>query len=584
MAPRVLRRWLAGGTAVALAAGLAVAATAGPAQAADSTSKIERQRVDSIKTPTLDWYECYAPGIECATAKVPRDYDRPKGAKVELALVRAKARNQKAKVGSLFVNPGGPGGQATIFALFADFWAGNAIRDRFDIVGMDPRGIGFSDNLQCFPSNKEQFQAQKQAPNVWFPYTATEDRAWVRFSKTLGRACSSSGRPLSAAMSTAEVARDMEVMRRAVGDKKLNYLGFSYGSYLGAVYANMFPDRIRALAIDGVIDPAAWAGTNATKNRYFTDRLKAAESGYRSLIEALRRCDKAGGQRCEFAPGDPVKNFDLVAERLKKKPLVTTDPDSGQEFRFTYADLIGNVFASLYSPFGPEIIAMNMAQLIILTEPPAGDARAARQLAVRQLIKNIKLVGADKRLPHPYGFPYDNSGETFYGVTCTDTLNPASADNWPAYAAGAEKRVKYFGRMLASDAVPCSTNTWTARDEDAYRGPFNRATSAPLLVVGSLWDPITRYEGATAVAKSMPNSRLLTSDNWGHTAYGTSACATNSIDNYLVSVKLPAKGTKCVGDIQPFTDAEPDVTDLTSAPALQRAAAAAKENPRPFGP
>ena len=154
--------------------------------------------------------------------------------------------------------------------------------------------------------------------NVAFPYTKAEERAAVASSRALGKACSHHGRPLSASMSTAEVARDMDVIRRAVGDQQLNYLGFSYGSYLGQVYANLFPDRVRAVAIDGVLDPVAWAGTTG-------DRVPAAERPASAPPTARARrctrssccCDKAGGQKCRFSPGNPVVNYDVVADRLK---------------------------------------------------------------------------------------------------------------------------------------------------------------------------------------------------------------------------------------------------------------------------
>jgi pimeloyl-ACP methyl ester carboxylesterase len=579
MALSSLHRRLAAGVAIALGLGLAGAGLTAPttASGASSTSRVEKRRVDKVKTPKLNWFECAGPGIECATTRVPRDYDQPRGATVALALIRVKARDQKHKIGSLFVNPGGPGGSAADFALYADYWATDGMRDRFDIVGMDPRGIGYSGNVRCFTSFRTQTLAVSKIPDVAFPTTPAEDKAWTSYPKALGKACSSHGKPLSASMSTAEVARDMDLMRRAVGDKKLNYLGISYGSFLGETYANMFPDRFRTLAIDGIVDPKAWVGSTATRNQYVWDRLKSAEAGYRALIELLHRCDRAGGQRCAFAPGDPVKNFDLVAQRLKKHPLTDIDPDTGQVFTFGYADLISAVFDSLYYTDGPEIITENLAQLIILTEPPAAKVRAAaRTTALRTLRSNLDKVSTPKGSPKRAGFPYYNGDDAFYSVQCTDGLAPANADSWPTYAKAADKRVKYFGRMLASQGLPCARKTWTADDEDVYRGPFTKATTKPVLIIGSLWDPITSYDSAVRLAKLMPNSRLLTSDNWGHAALGTSQCVADSYDRYLISRRLPAKNARCKGDDQPFVDALGADT-VTAQPALVRAAAAQKQ-------
>ena len=122
----------------------------------------------------------------------------------------------------------------------------------------------------------------------------------------------------------------------------------------------------------------------------------------------------------------------------------------------------------------------------------------------------------------------------------------------PKAAAAADKRAPYFGRLWAWMSAPCATKTWTADDEDAYRGPFNRRTASPILVVGSEWDPATNYEGAVKAASLLPNSYLLSNDNWGHTAYGTSECATSAIDTYLLTRAVPAPGTYCHGDMQPF--------------------------------
>lgn len=580
MARKSLRRLLAVGSSLALTLGLAGAGITTTASAADKTSQVEKKRVDRVKTPKLDWFECAGAGFECATVKVPRDYDQPKGAQVELALTRAKATDQKRKIGSLFVNPGGPGGSAADFVIFADFWASPELRSRFDIVGMDPRGVGYSDNVQCFPNFRAQVEAYNKLPDVAYPVTPAQDKAFVGWAKTLAKGCSSIGKPLSASMSTAEVARDMDVMRRAVGDKKLNYLGFSYGSYLGTVYANMFPDRFRTLAIDGVLDPSAWVGTKANRNLYTIDREKSAESGYRALREILLRCDRAGGVFCPFATGDPVKNFDLVTERLKKKPLTFVDPEFGDEVTITYQDVISFAFSALYDPAGGDYIASTMAQLLVLTEPPAAAARAQQKsAAVRTLVSNLAKVKSPKHTPKPFGFPYYDGDDAFFTVQCTDSaVGPASADAYTAYANAAEKRVKYFGRLLASQGVVCSTNTWTAHDEDAYRGPFTRTTAAPVLIVGGYWDPITNYDNAVRLSKTLPNSRLLANDSWGHTSYSTSECATKAMDTYLVSAKLPPTGTVCKGSYQPFTGDQEE----EGATVIARVAAAQAQKGSPL--
>src|ERR1700753_485302 len=279
-------RLLAAGVAGLVLAGTFVVPS--PATAAGSptvaggfarTSSVERRRVDSVPTPELRWYSCYQ-WAQCATAEVPLDYDRPNGAKVTLALLRVKARDQKHKIGSLFVNPGGPGASGVSLALAAPYFMSDALLDRFDIVGMDPRGIGFSDPVNCFgdPGRQQPVLAEL---NTGFPYGKKEEKAFLKATAKQGRACSTGGRDLAGSMSTAEVARDLDVMRRAVGDSKLTYLGFSYGTALGQYYANMFPDRFRAVVVDGVIDPKAWVGSTATSGQIQDDRLHSADGAWK---------------------------------------------------------------------------------------------------------------------------------------------------------------------------------------------------------------------------------------------------------------------------------------------------------------
>ncbi|HEX8509830.1 MAG TPA: alpha/beta hydrolase [Propionibacteriaceae bacterium] len=578
MGSRTGLRLVIGAVAMALVATPALLSVAPPAAAKTTATRTragEAKRVDSVPAPKLSWYACYG-YAQCATAQLPLDYDLPRGATVEVALVRVRARDQKHRIGSLFVNPGGPGGSGTQLARFAPYAFSPAILDRFDIVGFDPRGTNYSQPVACFDSGAQQTPVLADLTFRPFPITATEEQRYVRGSQALGRACSGAARPLAAAMSTAEVARDMEVLRRSVGDKQLNYLGFSYGSYLGQVYANLFPNRFRSMVIDGVLDPVAWAGTSASASRPQTDRILSADGAARALRELLVLCDRAGGARCSFASGDPVANFDLIAQRLKKVPLVAEDPDTGEEQKLGYAELISMVMDSLYYPDGYAEIEEYLTALMILTEPPAKRAAtlrpAVRQAAMTRLTAAQRRAGLRHQQPlgsvRRFGFPYDNTEEAYASITCTDSLNPRSASSWSAAAAAADRRAKYFGRLWAWASAPCASGTWTAKDEDAYRGPFNRRTLAPVLVVGSTRDPATNYSGAVRAAALLPNSRLLTSTNWGHTAYGTSECATNAIDNYLLKGTLPAKGKRCNGDIEPFED-DPEA-ERTAVRSLSR--------------
>ncbi|TDB73361.1 alpha/beta hydrolase [Micromonospora sp. KC723] len=562
--PRTSRSLAAAGVAGLFLAGSVVApATASPLSTGfgrpttpDRTSPAEAKRVDRVPTPKLDWYACYG-YAECATVDLPLDYDQPKGPTTEVALLRVKARDQQARIGSLFVNPGGPGGSGTDIALAAPDFLSDEVLDRFDVVGIDPRGVGASQNVKCFPSVKDQTRAYAGL-NVAFPWTKAEENAYIASSRAVGKACSTTGKPLTGAMSTAEVARDMDVLRRAVGDKKLNFLGFSYGSALGQYYANMFPDRVRAVVIDGVLDPNAWVGQGKAREQLQETRLRSADGAYKALREILDRCEKAGAEKCSIAAGDPHAAYEKVAKRLQKSPVVIEDPDFGS-FTVSYADFVGASLGALYSPYGYAQIDAITAQLLAVIEP--ASVSAAR---LAEAHKGLAARAERARQQRRFDFPYHNGFETFLTVDCTDAYHPKKVADWPALSAAEDKRAPYFGRAWAWATASCGRDTWTVRDEDAYTGPFNRKTAAPVLVVGNYWDPATNYDAAVSSAKLLPNSRLLSSDNWGHTAYGTSDCATGAIDAYLLKGTLPKKGTVCVGDVQPFTDV-PTESEVTRA-------------------
>jgi hypothetical protein len=301
----------------------------------------------------------------------------------------------------------------------------------------------------------------------------------------------------------------------------------------------MFPDRFRAIAVDGVIDPTAWVGSAATGGQIEDDRLRSADGAWKALAELLRRCAQAGPTRCAFSQS-PLRRFRVVAERLKARPVSLTG------VRVTYAIFISMVLGALYTTDAGADVTDLAANLYLLTTP--GHVPTAAKLAeVTATVSRLRRQAAGR------AFPYDNSFDAYSAVTCTDGRHPAHGTAWPKAAARADKRATYLGRAWAWATVQCARDSWTVRDEDAYTGPFNRRTQHPVLVVGSFWDPATNYVDAVRSSRLLPNSRLLSSDNWGHTAYGTSPCATSWMDRYLLYRALPPRGTTCVGTAQPFT-------------------------------
>lgn len=526
-----------------------VTATAAPAtvEAKTAAKPTENSKLNKVKTPRLGWFNCYG-GAKCATAKVPLDYDSPKGKTTNVAVLRVPATGKR--IGTLFVNPGGPGGSSTEMAYNADAWLSPAVRAKFDIVGVDPRGIGFSDQVQCLPV-EQQDDIYKNL-NVAFPYGYTQEQGFMSSMKKVAKACSKNS--LATSMSTAEVARDMEMVRRSIGDGKLSYLGFSYGSHLGTTYANMFPGNFRSIAIDGTLDPTAWSGTKSNQSKPLDARLKSGAGASKALDKILTECGKVGPDKCSYADGgNPKTKFTQLAADLKKKPATVTDPWSGERFTVTYADLIGTLLGGLYDPAAPQATDWTLSDLQMMID---GDEMALGRAASPERRKAQKKVVAELKKDHTAprrGFQYDNSLDAFLSVTCTDSKETTKIANYPKYAKDSDKTAPHFGRAWLWGSAGCAGDAFTGQDEDAYTGPYTRHTTKAVLIVGNYWDPATNYQGAVSTRATLGRSRLISSDSWGHTAYGVSKCATQKVDTYLISGTAPAD-TTCAAESEMFPD------------------------------
>ncbi len=481
--------------------------------------------------PRLDWVPCGPdyPGIECAEAVVPLDYDAPAGATTVIALARVPASDSANRIGSLFVNPGGPGGSGVGlvlggFGAFLDARLGG----RFDIVGFDPRGVGASDPLRCFPSEDELYAFFDGIPV--FPYERAQFRPFYERYRGLAGRCLGSNEAIARHMSTADVVRDLDLLRRAVGDRGLTYLGFSYGSYIGNTYANLFPRNVRALVIDGVLDPRLWA--NGTQVR--SDRVATQQE----FEEFLRLCDEAGPGCALSAPGGAAARWDALAAALRSAPLELEDGS-----QYTYDYLIADAASAMYVPEywgGPDGYGAYFGALAdaVLGDPLAAAAALETRGALADRLGGSQVREAD----------YDNGFDAYYGNQCADTEYPSTFAEFRltgAYAAAGSQ----FGPYWWWSNTGCAS--WPVAP-DRYTGPWTARTSAPVLVVGNYFDGVTDYAGAQASARLLPKSRLLSYAGWGHTAYGRSTCVTDYVDAYLLDGTLPPVGTVCPANPNPF--------------------------------
>jgi pimeloyl-ACP methyl ester carboxylesterase len=482
------------------------------------------------------WSKCFAAQgpFECGTVQVPLDYDQQQGT-ISIALVRLPASDPAHRIGSLFLNPGGPGGSGVDFAVFAGpFLFTPEVRARFDLVGFDPRGIARSTALRCFGTDKQWGPAF--APFA-FPLTAEEEQIWMAADLYVVDACAQRAGRIVDHMSTANVARDLDVLRQAVGDAKLSYYGVSYGSFLGQTYANMFPGNFRALVIDGVLDPIAWVNTGGAIP--FSTRLRSDDGANKTLNEFFRLCD-LGGDRCAAGPHSAQRYADTLQKLLTGGPVDITFPD-GSTFHATYANLIGATLGPLYDSLGWEDFAGELGFVEGKIIGPAFRVRAAPRASLSTW--HPEYI-AKRGFPHYFNF------EGFPAVACADSDNPDSYAAWHDSAV-ASAQLGYFGPLWTWVTSICAK--WGGADADRYTGPFNRTTAAPVLVVGNLFDPATRYEGAVTAHNLLPNSALLTVHGWGHTSLFLSACADEAITRYLVDRQTPLPGTTCEQDVVPFS-------------------------------
>ena len=487
--------------------------------------------------PKISWSPCYQKfglPFECGMVQVPLDYDDPGVASISIALIRLPASNPSERIGSLFFNPGGPGGSGVDFILFAATAFPQEMRSHFDMVGFDPRGIGRSTALRCFGS-----------PRQWgpiftpfaFPTTPEEEAGWEAADRFLVGECEQRAGHIIDHMTTANVARDLDLLRQAVGDEKLNYIGYSYGSYLGVTYANLFPNNFRSLVVDGVLDPIAWAtGRSGQENLPFSTRLHSDAGAIATLGEFFRLCD-VGGPNCAFAP-DSASRFDALAQELKAEPLLITFPDGSTLF-MDYSFLISNALGAMYNSFSWP----SFAEFLAFLEANASSA---------QLAAKLQAFWASEGFITKRGFPaYPNYVEGFPGVACSDTDNPDTYPAWSQAAADAQSQFGYFGPLWTWITSICAT--WPGSQADRYTGPFTATTANPVLVASTRFDPATRYEGAVTVSQLLPNSRLLTVNGWGHTTPFLSQCADQIVLDYLLTGALPPVGTECDQDLVPFT-------------------------------
>jgi pimeloyl-ACP methyl ester carboxylesterase len=525
----VLWRALAAVGGLALAGALTVAVVPAGALPGDESSSA---------VPAVDWAPCTTAGFagfDCATYRVPLDYDDPESASVQLALVRRPADDPASKIGSLFLNPGGPGESGIAFARGAVTNLFNSeIRQKFDIIGFDPRGVGQSTAIQCYSTDAEW--QTTLGPALEVPISLTEIATTLRAYQTYSQDCGANVGRLLEHVSTLDVARDLDLLRQAVGDGALTYAGYSYGTAIGATYANLFPDKVRAVLLDGMVDPAE------RTQRSLLNELNRA-GGLETALNAFLRACEAAGPACDFSPGDPARKFAELRERLRREPAVVNGTTRTISWFTNYVGL------QLYRPSMFAALASTLQMLYAQVVPDAATSVAGQTTeAVRQRAASA-LASADVE---PLGEAYAaNAFDVQTAVNCVDKRLPRGQTAWPLIASVFEALNRTFGRYQAFSGSVCGT--WPVVTDERYAGPWDRPTANTLLVVGIYYDPATPYLFAQRAVGELGNARLLSLAGYGHTSIrSTSTCLAQHTNAYLLTGVVPPDGTVCRPNSMPF--------------------------------
>ncbi|MBE8525571.1 alpha/beta fold hydrolase [Amycolatopsis sp. H6(2020)] len=525
----------------ALVAGVGLAGPAGTAAAAEDTA-VKPAAVGA--TPAVAWGTCASDVLagvpadqikfySCARYRVPIDHDNASLGTIDIVLLKRAARTPDKRVGSLFLNPGGPGGSGLTMPIAGPAIFQPQVLDRFDLIGFDPRGVGASNPLRCFTTQEDADEVFGTMIGV--PLSRAEISGTLAGYRDYGRFCKNNAGSLLNHMSTKDVVRDLDRLRAAVGDQKLTYVGFSYGTLIGSTYTSMFPKQSRAIVIDGNVDPALRTSDGVEYDRERAQGFEIALDGF------LKRCDQVGA-KCAFSDGNPRAKFDELREYLRKQPITLPGADPLDISRFT-----GGVSSALYSPARFASLAEDLQTLYTSIHPAGAQAQAqALQAKPMQALTPGKQGLADLNPDSPY-----TGDDSYFAVNCSDKPFRIRQEQVPDIAAKWERESRTFGRYQAfADTAACPV--WPAKKPDAYRGPWRAKTDVPVVVVGNYYDPATQYKFAQRMAAELGNTRLLSVDAFGHCILGDALGVDKAVADYLTDLKVPASGQVFQPNVQPF--------------------------------
>ncbi len=482
--------------------------------AAPTTSEPTGESVDSDLEPfysqVLKWESC-GDQLQCSTATAPMNWSSPADDSIELALIRSVASGESS--GSLLVNPGGPGASGYDFVRDSlDYAVSDRLRASFDVVGFDPRGVNRSSAVSCYdkPSELDTYlfglpkTTQPAGSPEWLAESDAENAAF-------GQACLTHTGDLLQFVDTVSAARDLDLLRAILGDEKLNYLGYSYGTLLGATYADLYPEKTGRLVLDGALDPAT------TDFDVTSVQAQGFESAFRAYL-----ADCATGEACPFTGtvDESMTKVRALLDALDVSPLRASDGRQlGSSSMFTA------IILPLYSqdnwPYLNDLF----------TSVLAGDADFAFQLADSYYSRTED------------GTYTDNSTEAFLAINCLDYQQTSTDASLAAEAAELARLAPVFGPSMSYGGTSCAKWPFPST---RVREPIAAEGSAPILVVGTTNDPATPYVWAQSLADQLQNGALVTYNGEGHTAYNKSnSCVNDAVDDYFLKGTVPTTDPQC---------------------------------------
>jgi pimeloyl-ACP methyl ester carboxylesterase len=456
---------------------------------------------------TLSWEPCRGT-FECATLTVPIDYADPGGDTIDLALLKDPADDTAGRIGSLVVNPGGPGAPGTSYAENSTSAFRDVLRNDFDIVGFDPRGTGDSDPVDCISdSDLDAFLASDPDPD-----DAQEGEEFQASYEAFFKGCVANSDSLIGHVTTIETARDMDVLRAALGESQLLYFGASYGTKLGATYADLFPDKVGRMVLDGAVD------LSIDSRQLSLEQAAGFETALRSYVQD---CVDQGGCFLGDTLDEGLETIQDLIASIDEKPL----PASGMDRQLE----VGNAFYGLVAPLYNRDYWSVLDQALQL----ALDGDGVLLLKLSDLYESRNDDG---------GYD-DNSAEAIYAINCLDDPYSITADQVPAQLSDFEEASPTFGDVFAWGLVGCHGVQVTSTEKPRT---VTAAGAAPIVVVGTTRDPATPYQWAVHLADQLESGVLVSRDGDGHTGYNSgNDCVDEAIEGYLVEGTVPQDGLEC---------------------------------------